>query len=101
MRSSSALDPLAREGRHRDAVEALDESAERDASASSRSTLLSDDDGRPLHELELAEQRVHRRHLLVERGVARVDHVQQHVGLGQLLERRLEGRHELMRAACG
>ena len=32
-----------------------------------------------------------------ERGMARVDDVQQHVRLGQLLERGLERRHELVR----
>ena len=48
-------------------------------------------------ELELAEERLDRRHLIVERGMARVDHVQQDVGLGQLLQRGLERRHELVR----
>ena len=51
----------------------------------------------PPHELELAQERLHRLDLVVEAGMARVHHVDQHVGLGQLLQRGLERGHELGR----
>ena len=44
-----------------------------------------------------ASSALDRRHLIVEPGMARVHDVHEDVRLGQLLERRLEGRHELMR----
>ena len=48
-------------------------------------------------ELQLAEESLHRFHLLFETGMTRVDHVQEHVGLFELFERGLECGHELMR----
>src|SRR6185503_16046814 len=63
------------------------ESSARAAPGSSRSILLS----------ATTIGRLHRVHLIVERGVTGVDHVDEEVRLGELLERGLERGHQLVR----
>ncbi len=50
---------------------------------------------------ELIEHRVHDASLFLPTRVARVDHMQQEVGVGDLLERRAERRHEVVRQLAG
>ena len=59
--------------------------------------LVQGNDGGPAGQLELGEQALHRRHLVLDPGVARVHDVDQQIGFGQLLQRGLERGHQLMR----
>ena len=63
--------------------------------------LVQDQDGRPVGDAELAQQIVDGRHVLVDAGVARVDYVEQHVGVGQLLQGRAECRRRARAEAYG
>ena len=49
-----------------------------------------------LVELELLEDLVSRLDLLVQRGIAGVDHVEEEIGVGRLLEGGAEGREEIL-----
>ena len=52
---------------------------------------------RPLRNLQLPEERVHRGHVLVELRMAGIDHVQEDVGLRQFFQGRPERGHQLVR----
>ena len=58
--------------------------------------LVEDENGRAVGDVEVAEQRLDRHHLLVARGMAGVHHVEEHIRVRELLEGGAERGHELV-----
>ena len=67
------------------------------ASFGARRSILLKTTRRGMSERELREQRLGRLDVLVARRIARVDDVEQQVGVGGLLERRAERREQVLR----
>src|SRR6202142_3466603 len=59
--------------------------------------LVEDEKARQAGEIELLEHAYHRAFVLVPRRIAGVDHVQEQVGVGSLLEGRTERREQIFR----